>query len=520
MNRHHGRYHYDAVCDWKCLSFLFIIMILNFGSNSDIQVVVDGFSNRRNNGFVSSRRRIMPGNNNHHDPQKHSLFTSFVRPDAQEIIRNNSKMRYTSLSSLSLSANDDDNNDKNSENDVLFQILLRDLQIEGVPLLEVDGANQVHTMQAAIWTTIAELYDQQQLIDTTSTASTNKVCLIMPDIPISAIQSLVDEVLLMKTTARIVDTIPELDYIHLSLLRKGDIVLGPAIIIEINLTKQRDNTNSPRTATANTIYNAKVMAVMKMFVDRVMNGMNVCPYYNNNSSGAAVEYRVGSQSNDIFHILSSFWNCICEMSSSNDSDDLNCIVLCLPTTTDDDDSITTSISHPRFASITEVTSRIFCLYRGNTIYELLYFHPSYTREDDIDPNNEPSYGHLPPTTWLRGMVQHTNNDNNDTFDDMLSVSNYQRRSPVMAIAIKRITAMDAIMKETPSSTTEVQIVVSLSNNQTDTAAIATAAAGATTTVQVPTNVAMQYVQNTKRLYDIGIDALQSSLDNEMRILNS
>ena len=40
----------------------------------------------------------------------------------------------------------------------VFQTLLRDLQIEGVPLLGCD-ANQVSTLNAAIWTTMAEIGD-------------------------------------------------------------------------------------------------------------------------------------------------------------------------------------------------------------------------------------------------------------------------------------------------------------------------------------------------------------------------
>ena len=51
----------------------------------------------------------------------------------------------------------------------LFQTLLRDLQIEGVPLLGCD-ANQVSTLSAAIWTTMAELGDSDE---------ENKACLIL-----------------------------------------------------------------------------------------------------------------------------------------------------------------------------------------------------------------------------------------------------------------------------------------------------------------------------------------------------
>ena len=59
----------------------------------------------------------------------------------------------------------------------MFQTLLRDLQIEGVPLLGCD-ANQVHTLNAALWTTMAELGDQDDA---------QRACLILEEIPTSAL---------------------------------------------------------------------------------------------------------------------------------------------------------------------------------------------------------------------------------------------------------------------------------------------------------------------------------------------
>ena len=73
-------------------------------------------------------------------------------------------------SSLKLSASAESLEEMDEERKSnLFQSLLRDLQIEGVPLLGCD-ANQVSTLSAAIWTTMAELGDSDE---------ENKACLIL-----------------------------------------------------------------------------------------------------------------------------------------------------------------------------------------------------------------------------------------------------------------------------------------------------------------------------------------------------
>ena len=49
----------------------------------------------------------------------------------------------------------------------LYQCLLRDLQVEGVPLLSVD-AESAAVMQAALWTTMAELLENSKATSNTA----------------------------------------------------------------------------------------------------------------------------------------------------------------------------------------------------------------------------------------------------------------------------------------------------------------------------------------------------------------
>lgn len=102
----------------------------------------------------------------------------------------------------------------------LFQALLRDLQIEGIPLLGCD-ANQVSTLNAAIWTTMAELGDCDE---------EQRACLVLEDIPVSALLAFAEDFTVLKTQARLMDYLPELRRYSVSVLGKG---VGPALLLEL-----------------------------------------------------------------------------------------------------------------------------------------------------------------------------------------------------------------------------------------------------------------------------------------------
>jgi hypothetical protein len=362
----------------------------------------------------------------------------------------------------------------------LFQFLLRDLQVEGVPLLGVDS-DQAHTMQAALWTTLAELSEQDD---------EQKACLIFEDIPVAALITFVEDFTALKSQERLMKALPELGRFNLSLLGKG---VGPAILIEAAApaeSQQGDTMDMDEN---------KCTAAMKMFMDRVVAEMNVCPYTKNNQlapeglqdagfPAAPIGYRVCG-SNEVCHVLSAFWNAVCELLVTP-ADQLSATMLSLP-------AVGAADSDARFEAVAELLSRSLCLYSsGDDVLELLHFHPTYDR-DQIHPTTELAHGHLPPISWLRPMLAQNGNTNeaNELSEQDLKVSNYQRRSPVPAVCIKRVEQINA-------GTDAANRMVDLALDDR-------------TVVQargIPT-----YARNVLRLVEVGADALQEALDAEIAI---
>jgi len=366
----------------------------------------------------------------------------------------------------------------------LFQFLLRDLQVEGVPLLGVD-ADQVHTLQAALWTTLAELSEQ---------SGEQKACLVFEDIPVQALRSFVDDFIVLKTQTRLIQHLPEMNRINVSLLGKG---VGPAVLIEVSAEEGTHEKQKRPMVDEN-----RCIAAMKMFVDRVVVGLKACPYTTSSDaapgglegiSPAPISYRVCSFP-DVFHVLSSFWNCICELLAS---DAVGCTVLLLPRVGTDIEED----GHGRFAAVSELISRSLCLYRGDGVFDLLHFSPIYDR-DRIYPVEKPAHGHIPPLSWLRAIVRHDGKieEAESLSDADLALSNFQRRSPVTAVCIKRNSMMDAA-----TAADELGGMVELSLG--DRGEVARASG-------VPT-----YSRNAKILAEQGEEVLRSALEAEIAIAN-
>jgi hypothetical protein len=383
----------------------------------------------------------------------------------------------------------------------LFQFLLRDLQVEGVPLLSVD-ADQVHTLQAALWTTMAELYDNRSKED-------QKVCLIFEEIPVSALRSFVDDFMILKTQERLIESLPELSGFSLSLVGKG---VGPAILVELAAASEdAEEEDSLEAEIANTTQlssedQLKATAAMKSFVDRLIVTENVCPYTASTDVApagledkgippSALAYR-GCGFSDVCHVLSSFWNCVCEILATP-SNELSATILAMPTV--GQQGMGKEKDHARFTSVSELLSRTLCLYRGDSVLELLYFYPAYDR-DLVHPADKPAHGHLPPTSWLRPMLRWAGKEKEaDSLSDSdLALSNYQRRSPVTAVCIKRVAMLDE------AATGDSGIVdLDLGDD------------GVMVASGVPT-----YAQNAVRLAELGEEALRSQLDDEIAIATS
>ena len=309
----------------------------------------------------------------------------------------------------------------------LFQFLLRDLEVENVPLLGCD-ATQAHVVQAALWTTMAELSDK---------ATQDKACLIFENIPVDALQHLVDDFMELKTTKNdddgILNHLPELERLTLSLVGKG---VGPAILIEtVNAT---DKTQTPESSIMTNsdddmeALELKVTAAMKSFVDRMLML---------NTEGEEVEsgpiaYRVVPSAN-ICDVLAGFWSCVCELLALPD-EELSTIILSLPGLIIDDNE------KARFAAISTLISRSLFVYQGQDVLDLQYMHPTYDRTA-ISPVDQPTYGHLPPLEWIPAMMkqQHGGNDNDKELSkEDIELSNFQRRSPVPAVIMRRVSQLD------------------------------------------------------------------------------
>jgi len=257
----------------------------------------------------------------------------------------------------------------------LFQFLLRDLQIAGTPLLSVD-ADQVDTLQAAMWTTMAQLLSGWIHH---KGKEKEKACLIFEDIPIEALRSFVSDFQILQTQERLMKHLPELSWFHLETVGRG---VGPAIVVTIEPMEKGGKDN---TAATNGVHlsddfftdnneepgfdERRLTAAMKMFTDRVACGMEVCPHFNFDLEVQASQtsYRVCGFS-DVCHVLSSFWNAICELQATP-SDQLSAVMLMLPTVTemktikDTEGRFVTGPEqrHARFAAVAELISRSLCL---------------------------------------------------------------------------------------------------------------------------------------------------------------
>ena len=318
----------------------------------------------------------------------------------------------------------------------LFQFLLRDLEVEGVPLLGCD-ADQVHIFQAAVWTIISELSNSDL---------GEKACLVVEDIPIDALHAFVDDFAALKAQMLERECLTELERISLSLVGRG---VGPALLIE---TKNRTIDEVERYRGINEasrqVDEQRFTSAMRAFVDRMVVGLGLCPHTRSNTlapSGlegvppGAIAYRSG-RSSDICDILATFWTCVCEIISSPE-DQLSATVLCIPPLAG---SPPTEEIPDRFAVVSEVLSRSLFLYRGEEVLDLLYMHPRYDR-DLVHPSDRASYGHLPPTRWLRPMLRLNGNEKeaDSLSDEDLKLQNYQRRSPLQAVIIKRVSQVNA-----------------------------------------------------------------------------
>jgi hypothetical protein len=301
----------------------------------------------------------------------------------------------------------------------LFQFLLRDLEVEGVPLLDCD-ATQSSTLQAALWTIMAELSESDDV---------GKVCLVFESIPMGTLKSLVDNFHAFKNQEDFMNHLPELNRFSMDLVGKG---IGPAIVIQTSnrteTEKAEYNNMKKNSAVPNEI---RWTAAMKTFVARLTTGLGLKLF-----ASAPTEvlispaYRiVGSL--DVCDVLSGFWNSVCELQVARDDGQMNSVIMSFPPSLID----SKEKSHARFVAETNLISRMFLSFEVNDSFEVLYMHPLYDCDEIVSPDSL-FFGHLLPTTELKSMMQ--KNGLKELSKEELTLQNFQRRSPLPTVVVQRI----------------------------------------------------------------------------------
>jgi hypothetical protein len=424
------------------------------------------------------------------------------------------------------SSDDDDDDTGNSSKPLLtderkanlFQFLLRDLQVEGVPLLGID-ADQVQTLQAAIWTTMAGLLasavggeeeessssallspsnngdepnkqksEEPTTSPTTTTteppppqsSSVSKVCLVFEDIPVEALTAFVQDFQTLQNDVLMRQSLPELLAFRLALVGNG---IGPAITISVQLDENAANAfhnhTDPLTIIDKTYAGDGVLRAIEAFVKRVV--------MDNTDDAIGMQLPVYRYCGfaDACHALSAFWNCLCELQAKPE---LPSIILAFPMD-----------FNPALA---DLMNRSLRLYRGHDVLSLVHYGPSYDRAM-VEPHDGPALGHLPPLAWLDPiMAQYAKPEGEVDEDASLElgrVANFQRRAPVAAVLIKRVELMNQEVKGNPlAASSDLMLADGVTN---------VAAFG------LPL-----FAQGVQRLAKIGADQLEASLDQEIAMI--
>ena len=347
-------------------------------------------------------------------------FSPFIPP-----LRSFQQSYSASIAPALFSSTDDGNADVQKDTDPLadmdqerrenlYKCLLRDLQIEQVPLLEVD-VDQLHTLQAAIWTIMAELSEN---------ANAQRVCLVLEEIGVDALRVFQNDFTDLKSESQLMEQLPELQRFNISVVGKG---VGPALLVETG------NATMKSTQVDTIDYDeSKVAAAMEKFVDRISASIDL-----KGDAGPIIAYRC-TGSSDLCLQMSGLWNCVCEMMVASE-DQLSSVMLILPglngKKAPDSDG-----SQNRFAAIAELISRSLGMARSDENVEIQLYHPEYDRDLIQQKDKDDALGHLLPTSMLRPMLLregYSVETNKPLGNELRLAYNLQRRSPFPAILLKR-----------------------------------------------------------------------------------
>jgi len=295
-----------------------------------------------------------------------------------------------------------------------FTALIRDLQIENVPILGCE-ADDPSSFSGALWTTISEMSENN---------NGDKACLVLENTSMAIIETVVKDFSLLKSEDCIMKCLPELRRVDMRLLG-----VGPAIVIE----------TSKRTIPEKIQREACLQQGEDIVVEKCHDALQ---HFANRMQLAGDEVNQqatrSSRTTDAFGALAMFWTCICELQSVPDAE-LSHIALSLPGIA----MGRSDASHDRFSAFAEVVSRSLVLLRSHLDFELLHLHPAYDRKLVV-PEDDIAHGHLPPHTWLPQILRLNNGkEAGENFTpDQLNLLNYQRRSPQTAIFISKVKISD------------------------------------------------------------------------------
>ena len=286
----------------------------------------------------------------------------------------------------------------------LFQFLLRDLEVEGVPLLGCDGVSANKTLQGATWTVAGQLSENN---------FERKCCMIFEDIPVKHLKLFVETFSSIKEDKSLMDSLHDLRRFSLSLVGNG---IGPALILETqnrtdaeieqydSMKKDTPEPNEPQWR-----------AATESFINRSFPDLE-----------DSVEYRFLGSS-DVCDILSGYWNCVCELEAT-EAPDASAIVLSCPPSSGKE-------TLTRFVAVSKLISTMNSAY-SEYKYSLMHFHPYY----DNDRIQSKDTGHVPPTEILREMIlKKAGKQATETLtDEQLKLQNFKRRSPLPGVMIQRL----------------------------------------------------------------------------------
>jgi hypothetical protein len=170
----------------------------------------------------------------------------------------------------------------------------------------------------------------------------------------------------------------------------------------------------------------------------------------------SIAYRFAGSS-DVCDVLAGFWNSICELKATT-AQDIGSVMLCYPPVSSESSSSMKEKAGKRYAAVAEIINRILALYPDNVnsqddnvddeienndslAFEVVHVNPVYERETIYpqDQRKQEVDGHLPPTSWLRSMMDAVGKSEvaQSMSDQQLSIQNYQRRSPLPGVLIQR-----------------------------------------------------------------------------------